>query len=271
MLKVSIQGVAGSFHDIVARDIFGNEITLIEQNSFKLVFEDVKKQKVNFGIVAIENSIAGSIFSNYDLLEKYQIPIVGEYYLRIKHNLLSLPGQKISDIHEVWSHPMALLQCQHYLESINLKTIEKEDTAGSAKEIRNNKLFGIAAIASELAGELYKLKTLKAGIEDNKQNYTRFLILGQKPLLNPEIDKSSIVVELKHQPGSLAKLISIFAKEKINLTKIESRPIIGRPFEYKFYLDFQENIDKKLLNKLSKHTVRIKTLGSYQSHSKTVF
>lgn len=268
MQKISIQGHRGSFHDMVARDIFGSNSQILKRSSFEQVFEDVKSGKANYGIVAIENSIAGSILENYDLLQQYNLPIIGEYYLRIKHNLMALRGQTISDIEEVCSHPMALKQCLPFLKKMEVKLVKSEDTASSAKEIQEKQLRGVAAIAGDLAVDLYGLEILKAGIETDKQNYTRFLVICQARGKPEEADKTSIVVELKHAPGSLAKFINVFARSNVNLTKIESRPIIGRPWEYRFYIDYEQDAYSRegqlLIKDLRKNAVSLRLLGSYK-------
>lgn len=269
MKKISIQGHRGSFHDMVARDIFGSNSQILEKSSFEEVFEDVKSGKSDYGVVAIENSIAGSILENYDLLERYDLPIIGEYYLRIKHNLLALPGQSTSDIQEVHSHPMALKQCYPFLKKIQVKLVESEDTAASAREIKEKKLTGVAAIAGDLAARLYGLEVLAAGIETDKQNYTRFLVISKTKKRIKEANKSSIVVEVEHKPGSLAKVINCFAENNVNLTKIESRPIIGQPWEYRFYIDFElDAYGKKgtqVLDKVRSNSTHLKVLGSYRT------
>lgn len=268
MKKISIQGQRGSFHDIVARSVFGNNSQILERSNFEQVFEDVKSGKADYGIVAIENSVAGSILENYDLLQQYNLPIIGEYYLRIKHNLMALRGQTISDIKEVRSHPMALKQCHEFLKQLNVKLVESEDTASSAKEIQEKKLTEVAAIAGDLSARLYGLEVLAAGIETDKQNYTRFLVISKETNKLKSSDKTSIVVELKHAPGSLAKFINVFVLANVNLTKIESRPIVGRPWEYRFYIDYEQNAYSRggqlLVEELRKNAVSLRLLGSYK-------
>lgn len=266
-MKVSIQGNKGSFHDIVARKLLGEDIELLERGSFKEVFDDVKGKRAEIAVTAIENSIAGTIVQNYDLLLKTKTKIVGEYYLRIEHQLMALEGQKLEDIKEVWSHPMAIAQCEDYLERLDVKVVEKEDTAGSAKEISEKKLKGIAAIAPKLSAEIYGLGILAPGIETNKQNYTRFWLIDGKNPTSEEPDKCSISVILKHEAGSLAKLINVFSKHKVNMTKIESRPILGQPFNYRFFIDFELNYDtlySDLLQDLNSEAKEIIILGKYK-------
>jgi len=261
---ISIQGSKGSFHDIVAQNIFGKDKEILERDSFLKVFLDVDGDAADVGIVAVENSIAGSIFQTYDLLQKYDLKIRAEYYLRIEHNLLAFPGQNIEDI---WSHPMALMQCGDFLNDKNFKLVEKSDTAGSAKEISENKAKGVAAIASKLAASMYGLEILAENIETDKQNYTRFFVISKNEIFNENPEKTSISLELAHKEGSLADVVDIFRDNKMNMTKIESRPILGRPWEYRFYIDYQLNSNKKegeeFLKILQKACVDLKVLGSY--------
>lgn len=243
--RVTIQGVAGCYHDAAARLYFKDEdITTIPCESFSDMFEMLDNDASLIGILAIENTIAGSLLQNHELLRKSSLRIVGELKMRISHTLAALPGQTIESLTEVNSHPMALLQCEQFLNRHpNLKMIEKFDTAGSAKEIAENNLTGHAAICGEYAADLYGLSILEREIETNKRNFTRFLILAD-PLLAPEllptehlINKASIVFTLPHTKGALSKVLTILSFYDINLSKIQSMPIIGREWEYRFYID----------------------------------
>lgn len=243
--RVIIQGVAGCFHDAAAREYFhGEEITTLPCESFLDMFDILAGDASLLGIIAIENTIAGSLLSNHELLRQSNMLIIGEYKMRISHVLAALPGQTIDSLVEVNSHPMALMQCEQYLRRHpNLKMIEKFDTAGSAKEIAGNKLTGHAAICSGYAADMYGLEVLERGIETNKRNFTRFLIIAD-PLVageigpeEGEINKSSIVFTLPHTNGALSKVLTIFSFYDINLSKIQSMPIIGREWEYRFYAD----------------------------------
>lgn len=243
--RVTIQGVAGCYHDAAARLYFKDEdITTIPCESFSDMFEMLDNDASLIGILAIENTIAGSLLQNHELLRKSSLRIVGEMKMRISHTLAALPGQTIESLTEVNSHPMALLQCEQFLNRHpNLKMIEKFDTAGSAKEIAENNLTGHAAICGEYAADLYGLSILEREIETNKRNFTRFLILAD-PLLAPEllptehlINKASIVFTLPHTKGALSKVLTILSFYDINLSKIQSMPIIGREWEYRFYID----------------------------------
>lgn len=243
--KVTIQGVAGCFHDAAARGYFGDEeVETVPCETFPELFEQLQSDASLLGIVAIENTIAGSLLPNHELLRLSNHVIVGEYKKRISHVLCALPGQKIEELTEANSHPMALMQCEQYLRRHpNLRMVEKFDTAGSAREIADQKLMGHAAVCGELAADLYGLEILERGIETNKRNFTRFLVLADPltaPDLKPrpeELDKASIVFTLPHTNGALSKVLTIFSFYDINLSKIQSMPILGREWEYRFYVD----------------------------------
>ena len=243
--RVTIQGVAGCFHDAAAREYFsGEEIETIPCDTFPEMFEMLSCDASLLGIVAIENTIAGSLLQNHELLRNSNLQIIGEQKLRMSHVLAALPGQSVDQLVEANSHPIALMQCEQFLRRHpNLKMIEKFDTAGSAKEIAEQKLTGHAAICGEYAANLYGLEILEKGIETNKRNFTRFLIIADPLLaseLKPnerEINKSSIVFSLPHTHGALSKVLTIFSFYDINLSKIQSMPIIGREWEYRFYVD----------------------------------
>ena len=243
--RVTIQGVAGCFHDAAAREYFsGEEIETIPCDTFPGMFEMLSCDASLLGSVAIENTIAGSLLQNLELLRYSNLQIIGELKLRISHVLAALPGQSMGQLVEANSHPIALMQCEQFLRRHpNLKMIEKFDTAGSAKEIAEQKLTGHAAICGEYAANLYGLEILEKGIETNKRNFTRFLIIADPLLaseLQPnerEINKSSIVFSLPHTHGALSKVLTIFSFYDINLSKIQSMPIIGREWEYRFYVD----------------------------------
>lgn len=243
--RVIIQGVEGCFHDAAAREYFANEeIETVPCDTFPDVFEQLNLDASLIGIVAIENTIAGSLLQNHELMRQSNQRIIGEHKLRISHVLCALPGQAIESLTEVNSHPMALMQCEQYLQRHkNLKMIEKFDTAGAASEIARDHLLGHAAVCGEYAANLYGLEILERGIETNKRNFTRFLIIAD-PLLADEIgpkenevNKSSIVFTLPHTNGALSKVLTIFSFYDINLSKIQSMPIVGREWEYRFYVD----------------------------------
>ncbi len=249
VLKVAIQGVAGCFHDAAARQYFAErEIETVPCESFHALFDNLSVDASMIGIVAIENTIAGSLLANHELLRQSNLSIVGEHSVRISHVLCALPGETIDTITEVNSHPMALMQCEQYLlRHPNMRMVEKFDTAGSAEEIAKNHLEHHAAVCGELAANLYGLNILEKGIETNKRNYTRFLILAD-PLLASEmkpreelLDKASIVFTLPHSHGALSKVLTILSFYDVNLTKIQSLPIVGREWEYRFYVDLTYN------------------------------
>ncbi|SCM55119.1 prephenate dehydratase [Petrimonas mucosa] len=243
MKRVAIQGGLGAYHDIAARTYFGEEIEIVPCLTFKEIFLRAREERELIGIMAIENTIAGGLLLNHDLLKLNDMKIVGEHKLRISHTLSALPGQTVQDIREIISHPMALMQCADFIESLpDVKIVEHEDTALAAKDIMEGKLSGVAAICSKLAAEVYGLEVLRAGIETNKRNFTRFLVLAHEEMV-PEIrksdmiDKASLVFVLPHSEGSLSRVLSVLSFYDINLTRIQSLPIIGREWEYQFYID----------------------------------
>lgn len=244
MKRIAIQGEIGSFHDITAHHCFeGEQLQIICCSTFEQVFENMKQDPTVIGIMAIENTIAGSLLHNYDLLRQSGMAVVGEHKTHISHCICALPGQTIDELTEVHSHPVALAQCNKYLSKHpNLKMVEDEDTAGSAKWIAENDMKGVAALCHADAARLYGLEVLEDHVEDNPHNYTRFLVMSDPRkadflrALNAS-DKSSIVFSLPHEEGSLSQVLSILSFYKINLTKIQSLPIVGREWEYMFYVD----------------------------------
>ncbi len=276
--KVAIQGVAGANHELAARDYFSPEaIEIVPCHTFPQLFQVVKERPEVYGIVAIENTLVGSLLPNYTLLKDSGLAIIGEYKLRVKHQLMAMPGQKITDIREVRSHPMALAQCEEFFKPYpKIKIIESEDTALSALEIYENKEMGAAAIASELAAKLYHLDVLAHNIETNKRNFTRFLILSDRA--NPEIDeliekgwinKASLVFSFQiDEEGSLSKILTILAFYNINLSKIQSLPVIGQEWEYLFYIDINFKSYQRYLQALDAIRpliYKLKILGEYES------
>jgi len=269
--RIAIQGGYGAFHEIAAYSYFKDDsIEIVPRNTFKDLFSALMKGKVDYGITAIENSLAGSILPNYSLLLESKMKVIGEIFLRIRQNLVALPGQKITDIKEVYSHPMALLQCQTFFDDYpDIRLIDSIDTALSAKKIAEEKTPGIAAIASDLAAQKYNLEILASGIETNKNNYTRFLILEDKcngGFVDKNVNKSSISFDLAHKIGSLSKILSIFSYHEINLSKIQSMPIIGKGWEYQFYVDLEfDNYDmyQQSLRAVDPFTSSLHILGEY--------
>lgn len=241
-LKVAIQGGRASFHDMACREYFGErEIELRECVTFRQQCVDVMADRAEYAVMAIENSLAGSILPNYALLQEFPLIIRGEAYLQIEQNLMALPGQKLSDIHAIRSHPMALHQCSEFLERHQeIRSVESFDTAESAREISEKQLRGIAAIAGCLAAELYDLAILEASIENIKDNYTRFLVLSKNQEESTSIaDKASLSFHVRHEVGALAGILNIFRDHSVNLGLIQSIPIPGRPDEYAFHVDIE--------------------------------
>ncbi len=266
MRKVSIQGIRGAFHEEAARKYFGNEIQLLPKLDFEASLRAVSRNEADYAVMAVENSIAGTIHANYALLRDSGLQIHGEVFLRIQQNLLALPGTTIESIERVYSHPMAIAQCRGFFESrTHMQLIESEDTALSAMEIAKNRQHNVAAIAGKLAAEVYGLDLLAEGIETHQENYTRFLIIGKK-CVNQKYNKASLVFSLPHKQGALAKILSIVAHHDINLTKIESLPIIGEPWHYRFYLDliFNEPVRYcSMIKEIKQYCSQLQVLGTY--------
>ena len=242
MKKVAIQGIAGSFHEDAATNYFGEEpIEIVECKTFKQVCEFIDNDEVNIAVMAIENSIAGSLLQNYALIRDYHLKIIGEIYIHIQMNLMVLPGVKKKEIKEIYSHPVSFMQCAEYLEKYfpNAEKKELGDNAKVAKLISDEKIKNAAAISNLRSASLYGLEILDKGIESNKKNYTRFLILAKHGNPAEGTNKASLCFEVGHFYGSLAKVLNIFAENKINLTKIQSVPIIGKPNEYTFHVDIE--------------------------------
>lgn len=268
-MKVAIQGIKGSFHHITANQYFGDDIILNECLSFDMMPKLLIDKKVDAIVMAIENSIAGAILPNYALLDEFNLKIVGEVYLPIQHQLMVLKNQSINDIKEVWSHPMALNQCKVFLRKYpHIKLIEESDTAEVTRLITKNQLKGIAAIASEKAAEIYQLTIISNNIQTNPENYTRFFILKRTSNNTATFNKVSIKFITKHQKGSLAEVLNILVKHKLNLTKIQSLPIIQSPWKYSFFADFlidDSNLLNTVLEELENVVAEIKVLGKYKS------
>ena len=236
--KVAFQGEHGAYSEQAAFDHFGESISTIPCSTFEEVFTAVEKGRAKRGLIPIENSLAGSVHRNYDLLLRYELSIVGEAYLRVHHCLMALPGTDLTDVHEVRSHPQALAQCERFVNELGQVQIKATyDTAGSARSIRERELQGVAAVAASRAAEVYELEVLARGIEDDPSNFTRFLALAGEPAVPQEDAKTSIAFSLVNEPGVLYRALGVFASRGIDLTKIESRPLVGKPWEYMFYLD----------------------------------
>ncbi len=269
--RISIQGYEGSFHQLAARQFFGKNVEVICCATFRDVIKIAGDQEQSDGgIMAIENSIAGSILPNYNLVQKSNLKIVGEIYLHIKQNLLVNPGVNLEDIHEVHSHPMALLQCMEFLEKYNWKLIETEDTALSAKNLHQHRSRHIAAVASKLAADLFGLENLAPNIHTLKNNYTRFLILKVPEAADgiANADKASIIFHTDHSKGSLAKVLTKIADGGINLSKLQSMPIPGSDWKYSFHADMEfetlEQFDTVIKN-ITPLTIDMRVYGVYKN------
>ncbi len=268
--KVTIQGYEGSFHQVAARQFFGKEVDVITCATFRDVVRIGEDAKQSDGaVMAIENSIAGSILPNYNLLQKSKLQVIGEVYLSISQNLLVYPGVKLEDIKEVHSHPMAILQCLDYLEKQHWKLVESEDTALSAKHVRQHKSKHIAAIASKLAAHLYDLDMITPDIHTLKNNITRFLIMvpAKQKIEIADADKASIYFQTDHSKGILSKVLAKIAQGGANLSKLQSMPIPGSTFKYGFYADIEFDHRKqldKLLVDLKLMTNSFKVFGLYK-------
>ena len=268
--KIGIQGIRGSFHHIAVENYFDKEIKLCEYLSFEDMIFSLSKNEIQYALMAIENSTAGSIIPNYALIDEYNINIVGEHYLEISHNLMALKGQSLDDIKEIHSHPMALLQCRDFLkENPSIKLVEEKDTANVAKKISNTKTIGIGAIASKLAAKIYDLNLVKEDIQSIKKNQTRFVVLKKDNNLDKlQINKASLKFELDHKRGSLATILNVLSDCKLNLTKIQSMPKIETPWRYSFFVDVTfENLDNYLKAKsiIQIMAKEFKVLGEYKN------
>jgi len=274
MKRVAIQGGLGAYHEIAARHYFkGEELEIVPCHTFRDIFAEADKDPMLVGVMAIENTIAGSLLQNHDLLKMNHLQIAGEHKLRITHSLAALPGQSIQDIKEVMSHPIALMQCEDFLDTLpGIKVVEHDDTALAAKEIRDSQLSGTAAICSTLAAEMYGLEVLAHGIETNKRNFTRFYILAREEMLREvqkenHINKSSLVFVLPHNEGTLSRVLSVLSFYGINLTRIQSLPIIGREWEYQFYIDLtfdDYNRYRQSVDAIMPLISGLKVLGEYR-------
>jgi prephenate dehydratase len=272
--KIAIQGVHGAFHEIAARNYHIDEqLEIVPADTFDEVVNLVENSKTDGGMMAIENTIAGSILRNYGLLNNSSLKITGEVFLRIRQNLMALPGQDIHDLHEVHSHPIAIQQCEEFFEQYpHIKLIEASDTALVAKQIQQQKKKSIGAIGSELAAEIYGMNILAPSIETHKNNYTRFLALhhphSKESIITTDFDKVSICLTLKHEVGSLYRLLGALVDCSANMTKIQSAPLPDSPWEYLFFIDFvMEDTSqyKKLLEFIKPLTKNLRILGEYKS------
>lgn len=274
MTMIAFQGEKGAYSEEALYRYFDKEAQSVPCKSFSEVFQMLEDNKVDCAIVPVENCIQGSVVEVYDLLLKHDLKITGEIFHRIKHCLISFPENTIEFVKKVYSHPQAIGQSRKFLQEHNFETIPFYDTAGSIKMIKENNMKDSAGIASSMASEIYGMKVLESGIETNHKNYTRFLVLSKQETESTGSDKTTIIFTAKHEPGTLYRVLEIFFKDEINLTKIESRPILGTPWEYNFFVDFEghvldENV-KKVLDKIKTNTSFMKIAGSYPRAEFTV-
>lgn len=273
-LRVCIQGYAGAFHEIAARYCFKDEpIEIVPAHTFDELIQLLEEgQKADTALMAIENTLAGSLMYNYKLLNESNVRIIGEVYLRIKQNLMVLPGTKMEDLKEVHSHPIAIAQCRAFFRNYpNIRLVETVDTALAAREIREKQSTDVGAIASTLAAEIYDMEILATGIETNKKNHTRFLVLqtAERTKEVEDANKVSLCFSVDHEVGSLHKVLAVLAAYNVNMTKIQSAPIIGKPWEYMFFLDFVENSNSNLsyqqsLDAIKPLTHNLNVMGIYK-------
>ena len=268
-MRVAIQGITTSFHEVAAMTFFGSEgLETVECLSFHQLCESLDKGESNYAVMAIENSIAGSILPNYFLLQSYHFSIIGELYLPIHMHLLVLPGVKREDIRCIESHPMAIRQCAEFIHSLSgVEVRESDDTALSAKRVKELKLKDTAAIANEFAAKKFGLEILEKRIETHKKNFTRFLVLAKRSNGQPDSNKASLSFEVAHEVGSLAETLMIFKNNNINLTKIQSIPIIGKPSEYSIHVDVEWKKRKSYddaIHQVLRQVKNLNILGEYK-------
>jgi prephenate dehydratase len=268
--SVAFQGERGSFSEEAAYKLLGSRIRVRPRETFADIFESVTSGKTKYCLAPIENTLAGSVYENYDLLLKNDLHIVGEVNLRIVHNLIAFPGTTLRNLTEVYSHPVALAQCLRFFDQHpKVQRIPYYDTAGSVKMLAERRIQGAAAIASHVAAGVYGARVLRTHLEDHQENFTRFLLLAKKESVQAKADKVSIVFSTANAPGALYKCLSVFALRDVDLTKMESRPLRGRPWEYFFYLDFIGNIRedrcRRALDHLAEVTNFLRVLGCYKS------
>jgi prephenate dehydratase len=268
-VRIAYQGERGAFSEAAAR-LTAGDVEAVPCKTFEDVFRSVEEGQVTHGVLPVENSIGGSIHRNYDLLLTHDLPIVGEVEVPVVHHLLALPGTTMAGLRRVYSHPQGLAQCERFLRKLTgVEIIATYDTAGSAKMIADGRLTDAAAIASARAGEVFGLASLASGIQDYDHNVTRFILVGRTPVGDGRPDKTSIVFTLPNEPGSLFKALAAFALRGVDLTKLESRPIPGRPWEYLFYVDLAAARDElacdRALTHLAELAPMLRILGSYAS------
>ena len=272
-LKIAIQGIESSFHDMAVKKMFPNdEIELVMCNSFEKVTASINNLNADFGVLAIENTIAGSILPNYNLIDTSNLIIIDEVFLNIQMYIMALETDTIHDIIEIHSHPVALLQCKNYLQKFppHFKIIEGTDTASVAKKIKEENLKGVAAIAGKQVAEKFGLKILESKIQNNSQNQTRFVLVGKNNKnYSKEVNKATLKFKLDHRVGSLSNVLQLFSTFEINLTKIQSLPIIGKPWQYAFFVDvfFKDyTLFNEVTKVLEKAVEELKIIGVYKQN-----
>jgi chorismate mutase/prephenate dehydratase len=267
MIKIAFQGERGAFSEDAAAMLFGKDVDFLPCMRLKEVFEFVSRDRVEFGVVPLENSQAGSINDTYDLLLAYPLNMFAEAILKVSHCLMALPGEKLADIATIYSHPQALAQCDEFLSRLTADIVPTYDTAGSAKMIKEKKLRNCAAVASKRAADLYGLEILALEIETNVNNYTKFVAISKQKAEPAQRNKTSLVFAVEHEPGSLYEILGVFATRNINLTKLESRPSRTKPWEYVFYADFEGHqngqVYQEAIRELQTKAAFVKILGSY--------
>jgi prephenate dehydratase len=268
-MKVAFQGARGAYSEVALHEHFGKDVEAVGCDAFDDVFDLVNNDAVTFGFIPVENTIAGTVVENYDLLFANDLFVIAEVYLPIRHTLLAKKGVRLDDIREVISHPMALKQCQTFIKSRNIKVIPTYDTAGAAQSVADGDHMERAAIASELCADIYDMEILERNIQSNSSNTTRFFVIAKKENVPDDhvTGKTTVAFKTRHYPGALVDCLQIFQKYSLNLTKLESRPIPENPWEYVFYAAFEAGIDsdavKSAIGELTLHAVFVKLLGSY--------
>lgn len=268
-LRVAFQGERGAYGEAAAVAFFGDEVEPLPNSEFEKVFIAVTAEMTDLGILPIENTLVGSIHRNYDLLLRYDLSIIGEIQIPIAHQLIALPGVTLADVKKIYSQPPALGQCKHSLERLlpGVELVPTYDTAGGVKMIKEQHLTDGAGLASKRAAEIYGMNILQSDMQDDAENYTRFVVVARQPIVPTEEAKTSIVFSMQNIPGALFKCLAVFALRDIDLTKIESRPLLGKRWEYFFYIDFvgsqYEERCRNALNNLAEITTYLRVLGSY--------
>jgi prephenate dehydratase len=266
--RAGFLGEIGTFSHKACTQYFGTRVSAAPMSSFKAIFEAVKEGETDFGVVPLENSLTGSIHENYDLLLEHDLKIIGEITLRIMHHLIGHPGAKVEDIKRVFSYPQVFQQCRQFLDRHeNWELVSAKDTAGAVKQIHERENPSDAAIASKEAAEIHGMEVLEEGIETNPRNYTRFVVIGTRQLEKGTRQKSSLIYSAGNRPGALYETLKVFAERGVNLVKLESRPIHGKPWEYMFYVDVEADVEseafKPVLSALKENTDYLRILGSY--------